>query len=247
MERKEPLETLIPELKESEDENNLQKKHKEFLKNRDSFMKNLETIINQYGIDTFTDTPDFILADFLWRIIEQIENLNDKKNWWSGKKTPNLQSEQNPIDKVEPKFKVGDFVVNDYCLGKVIELTDDAYLLDTGQGIPFSCEHNAHLWTIDDAKDGDVLAYPVDDKNIYLFKEQRGSTNIANAHFQIFNRNNELRLMVDKAADFNLNTKPATKEQRELLFQKMKEAGYEWDAEKKELKKIENNTTIVKH
>ena len=32
--------------------------------------------------------------------------------------------------------------------------------------------------------------------------------------------------------------KPATKEQRELLFQKMKEAGYEWDAEKKELKKI---------
>jgi len=31
---------------------------------------------------------------------------------------------------------------------------------------------------------------------------------------------------------------PATKEQRDLLFQKMKEAGYEWDAGKKELKKI---------
>ena len=29
-----------------------------------------------------------------------------------------------------------------------------------------------------------------------------------------------------------------TKEQREFLFQKMKEAGYEWDAEKKELKKV---------
>ena len=33
--------------------------------------------------------------------------------------------------------------------------------------------------------------------------------------------------------------KPATKEQRDLLFQKMKEAGYEWDVDKKELKKIE--------
>ena len=33
--------------------------------------------------------------------------------------------------------------------------------------------------------------------------------------------------------------KPATKEQRKLLFQKMKEAGYEWDAEKKELRKME--------
>lgn len=32
---------------------------------------------------------------------------------------------------------------------------------------------------------------------------------------------------------------PATKEQRDLLFQKMKEAGYEWDADKKELKKVE--------
>lgn len=32
---------------------------------------------------------------------------------------------------------------------------------------------------------------------------------------------------------------PATKEQRDLLFRKMKEAGYEWDAEKKEVKEIE--------
>ena len=29
---------------------------------------------------------------------------------------------------------------------------------------------------------------------------------------------------------------PATKEQRDLLFQKMKEAGYKWDFMKKELK-----------
>ena len=36
---------------------------------------------------------------------------------------------------------------------------------------------------------------------------------------------------------------PATEEQRELLFQKMKEEGYEWDAEKKELKKIEQTPT----
>ena len=35
---------------------------------------------------------------------------------------------------------------------------------------------------------------------------------------------------------------PATKEQRDLLFQKMKESGYEWDAEKKELKKIEQQS-----
>jgi hypothetical protein len=32
---------------------------------------------------------------------------------------------------------------------------------------------------------------------------------------------------------------PATKEQRDLLFQKMKEAGYEWDSNKKELIRYE--------
>ena len=31
---------------------------------------------------------------------------------------------------------------------------------------------------------------------------------------------------------------PATKEQRDFLFRKMKEAGYEWDATKKQLKKL---------
>ena len=37
------------------------------------------------------------------------------------------------------------------------------------------------------------------------------------------------------------NLHPATKEQRNLLFQKMKDAGYEWDVEKKELKKLVPN------
>ena len=40
------------------------------------------------------------------------------------------------------------------------------------------------------------------------------------------------------------NIFPATKEQCDFLFQEMKEAGYEWDAEKKELKKIEQTAEI---
>ena len=37
---------------------------------------------------------------------------------------------------------------------------------------------------------------------------------------------------------FVYNIQPATKEQRELLFSKMKDAGYEFNFEKKELKKF---------
>ena len=70
-----------------------------------------------------------------------------KKQTWLEK-----QGKKKTTNKVEPKFKVDDWIANDYCTGKVIALTDDAYLLDSGQGIPFSCEHNVHLWTIADAE-----------------------------------------------------------------------------------------------
>lgn len=75
-------------------------KQKKSLKNRDSFIKDLETLMNQYGIDTFTETNDFILADFLWRIIEQLENLNDKKKWWSGKSIQNGGEIEEPLTEM---------------------------------------------------------------------------------------------------------------------------------------------------
>ena len=43
----------------------------------------------------------------------------------------------------------------------------------------------------------------------------------------------------------NGNIHPATKEQRDLLFAKMQEAGYEWDDGKKELKKIQPHYDIA--
>ena len=146
------------------------------------------------------------------------------------------QGENKPTYKVEPKFKVGDFIVNDYCSGKVIEITNDAYLLDTGQGIPFSCG-NTHLWTIADAKGGDVL---VNGSNIFIFHFLNGTRLMGYCHINIDNGRfyddigkNECFCLIDAIVN------PATKEQRDLLFQKMKEVGYEWDSEKKELKKIE--------
>ena len=158
----------------------------------------------------------------------------------------------NTTDKVEPKFKVGDFIVNDYCMGKVIELTDDAYLLDSGQGIPFSCEHNVHLWTIQDAKDGDVLASElcctimlykgIEDNNIQFYCDYDFSDiDVPGDRFAI--NNGQHYGSVDDSDDWH----PATKEQRDLLLQKMHEAGYEWDYEKKELKKIINKKQIKKN
>ena len=148
-------------------------------------------------------------------------------------------SETDGYKVVEPKFKVGDWIANDYCVGKVIALTDDAYLLDSGQGIPFSCEHNAHLWTIQDAKDGDVLK---EDSCMFIIERMKPN-GTAIVHCCLFD-DGDFDLGSTLSFDVD-STYPATKEQRDFLFSKIKEAGYEWDAEKKELKKIEQKPTYM--
>ena len=96
------------------------------------------------------------------------------------------------------------------------------------------------LWTIQDAKDGDVLSIK---RNQHPFI-YRGFTDINRpkapvAHCGINCYNEFTKQRRDENWFWTGDeVEPATKEQRDLLFIKMKEAGYEWDAEKKELNKL---------
>ena len=95
-----------------------------------------------------------------------------------------------------------------------------------------------HRWTIEDAKDGDVL-YSLDSCQPFIYKGRK-SHEQATAYCGI---NKYDKFFVEKTEDYIIvldKYVPATKEQRDFLFRKMKEAGYEWDAEKKELKKIDS-------
>ena len=176
------------------------------------------------------------IIDYLNNRILNSSILDEKESCKKAIAWLKKQGEQKSADKIEPKFKIGDFLVNDFCMGKVIKLTNDAYLLDTGQGIPFSCEHNAHLWTLADAKDGDVLVsftkYP------FIYNGKFDETFVGAYCGLTTNNNNFEKSISDCCWAYNKNIIPATKEQCGFLFQKMKEEGYGWDAEKKDLKKI---------
>jgi len=140
----------------------------------------------------------------------------------------------NPFEsnKVEPKFKVGDWVTNSI---ETVQIT--GYDIDYGYQVDYKSnlqhrdtdiiEKEYHLWTIQDAKDGDVLVF---DDIIMIFKSIKTACT-ANTYILYCDR-----IAVDDWCDFGHNAHPATKEQRDLLFNKMKDAGYEWDVEKKELK-----------
>ena len=165
-------------------------------------------------------------------------------NWYVSKVDGKIHDmTYNPTNKIKPKFKVGDYIVSDYCTGRVIEITSDAYLLDIGQGIPFSCEYNVHLWTIQDAKDGDMLIDKSGSRECpFIFKETKPS----DIKTDMLNPLAVLGYCGIGGAGFtkgsgwgdtaNCIYYPATKEQRDTLMKAMTDAGYEWNAEKKELK-----------
>ena len=153
------------------------------------------------------------------------------------------QGDHKPADKVEPKFKIGDWVIDKqdivHQIANVIEnVTNHTYGYDiVGGGYFNDNTEGVRLWTINDAKDGDVLA---SNKSIFIFQEEYiaekpiAYCGLMNGHFLVDGEN---------ACWTNERYYPATKEQRDTLFAKMKEAGYEWDADKKELKKIEQKST----
>ena len=152
------------------------------------------------------------------------------------------ESEDERIRK-ELKFKVGDWVV--YCgkFCKITGLQNGIFTITNQDGSYFfnrvesTTEPAFHLWAIQDAKEGDVLSWDYGRYTI-LFKELRDNKIIAHCSYN--NNSEHFGTKGNYDTTFNSDFKfiPGTKNQRVLLFKKIKEAGYVWDAEKKELRNV---------
>lgn len=156
-----------------------------------------------------------------------------------------LEKQGEPADKVEPKFKVGDWIIDKqgivHQIEKVIEnVTNNTFAYDLVGGGYFNEEvKSCRLWNIGDAKDGDVL-YSLDSKQPFIFKHRKPNEQAAvycgiNTYGKFFIGNTkDCVITTDKYI-------PADKFQRDLLFKKIEEAGYQWDAKNKELKLLISN------
>ena len=152
---------------------------------------------------------------------------------------------------VEPKFKVGDWITcvdddGDTSTEMIEDFWGDKVRLIDCDGVftlyPKSELKQYHLWSIADAKDGDVLAT---DNIICIFRklDKDGYYIISPCVYTV---KDGLEIISDENDTIgSYGFKPATKEDRELLFRKMKEAGYEWNADKKELRKIQPHYDIA--
>ena len=150
---------------------------------------------------------------------------------------------KNSIDKIKPRFNVGDWVVfiTSGSIYQVEKKENYEYTLKNIHGgslcLCFSIEQLIREWTIQDAKDGDVIFY--DEGWICIFKCIHG---IWYSSYCFITDDGEFHTGYERhAVDSTIhgNAHPATKEQRDALMKAMNDAGYEWDSEKKELKKLD--------
>lgn len=150
---------------------------------------------------------------------------------------------------IEPKFHEEDWVVDSQLLIHQIErvvenVTTHTFGYDiVGGGYFNDNNEDIHLWTIEDAKDGDILCtYECDEPKIVFILKGMPKKHYAlryhcyyNVMYPYFAPDTEKGCLAPNDED----VKPATKEQRNLLFQKMKEAGYKWNPDNKTLEKLQ--------
>lgn len=225
------LEDILPELAESEDE---------------KIRKWLIGYFNQYIIDGMPQVfgNGLNVKDVIAWLEKQGKKTQGKSALEAIKEKP-----ANNANKVEPKFKVGDWITN-----SIETVQINGYDIDYGYQVDYKgnlqhrdtdiIENEYHLWTIEDAEDGDVLAT---ENFIFIFKNIDDGNGVHYyCQYEIIKHEDDNQFdialpqsLMGRVGNSISHYSPATQEQRNILFQKMKEAGYEWDVEKKEPKKID--------
>ena len=160
---------------------------------------------------------------------EKVDNTNDNKH--------------ELVDNVKPKFQPGDWiVVEDACKAYQVErcvenTKNHKYGYDLTNGSYIDSEYDRyHLWTLNDAKDGDILVSTVTNKP-FIYNGNFDDIHVG-AYCGINCLNEYLTAYPPYFWAEKKNIAPATKKQCELLSQKMEEGGYTFDFDKKELNKI---------
>ena len=138
----------------------------------------------------------------------------------------------------EPKFKVGDWITNgEDCTFQITSIQNGVYFSHNDEvgGDIESMERDYHIWTIQDAKNGDVLTLEDGSIETFICKEHIDGS----ITYHVCYDGEDLHTDSFYSSVYPNLIHPATKEQRDLLFQKMKESRYEWSEETHELKKIQ--------
>lgn len=174
--------------------------------------------------------------DFRERYKKMTESEWFKKTY--GDKSCGIESVSvDETDKAKPKFHKGEWIIFNGSILLVNEVVQGYYRTISRDGIynsyDWSIDYAARLWTIEEAKDGDVLSSY---ECYVIFKEIDGLNIKCYCTFHL-NVGSTPVFYVDTLQNKTAFS-PVTKEEREIFLKKVNEFGYGWDCENKKLFKI---------
>ena len=169
------------------------------------------------------------------------------------------------MESENEKFKVGDWIISNCdmqfnIIAEITSIRNSLYYIrniygNEGYETWDSLRDNYHVWTIQDAKSGDVLYTPkgCGVEGIFLIEgwkqvDDTGRTLCSDIGYRV--EDDEIiagglgaiwwKRVIDQFY-------PATKEQRDLLFEKIRENGFEYDSKKKRYirKKVPKEYAII--
>lgn len=247
---KEAAEIIFPQLKDSEYEKT-RKSLIVYLKEYENNARS-EVMVKEFSkwIKWVEERKEVEVDEELSKLLNRVicHFINDinipysERDEVSKKIIPYVEQLEHPnSDTIVPSFNVGD-----WCIDKtdgtvfIITKTDGAYTYRTTEDKEYSCsyrslETDARLWTIEDAKAGDILA---SERSTFIFNKEYMAGK-PQAYCGVMN---DYFVKHTNGCWTNEKCHPATKEQREQLFCQISEAGYKWNA--KELKLVEINSTL---
>ena len=235
------LDDIFPELTESEDEK-IRKELIEHVKDQQSSFISAPDCRDKYEEEENNKYNSWLA--WLEKQGEQKVSVVDfkAKDWYVSKVDGKIHNLYHSVDKVKPKFEIGNWVISTLPGIKyphlITDIKDGYYIFgeDDDHAHIASNDDILKLWSIQDAKDGDVLA---NDNEIVIFKENNfNQKDLSGCMFVYCSLCSKKGYWYTIGGINPSNYVPATIEQRDLLFSKMKEAGYEWDAENLQLTKI---------
>lgn len=147
----------------------------------------------------------------------------------------------------ETKFSTGDWIFKSEYPFLITAVNSGFYRIQDTRG--YTAELNRetidkfyHLWALDDARSGDVLVCK-DDNRPFIFKEDCGGAPSAYCGIDTTDS-----IYIGTDGPWTRTTvRPATSNEKDMLFKKMEEEGYKWDANSLTLSKIQKRWRDDEH
>ena len=169
----------------------------------------------------------------------------DVVDWFEKQREKSQEETVDTANKIGPKFDIGDWITCPAFIPKpsilqVIDIQDGLYELEDIYGAKQrstigDTESFYDQWDFNDAKEGDVLYYK-DFDCVRIFIHKFGKVYYCCLINNVFVPHSDYFVVPN---DNLSRIRPATKEQRDTLFEKMKLEGYRWDEDKKEIIRYE--------